>query len=355
MILNFLGDIMLGREIATTINKNYKQKDFVYSEIKKHIPVANETIANLESPFLTNGKSRKFKDPHLTFKNQPQLARILTEIGITSVTLANNHITDYGLKGVETTIQTLNNEKIKHIGAGINLLEALSPLTINDNPSNNSIGIFAFNAFMPFSTLASKKKFGVAGFNKKNINYVLKKYSHDFEGLIFAVHWGIDYYHFPIPRFMEFAKELLEKNNKVIAIVGHHPHLQQPVIIHKNKHIFCSLGNFLFDEPFYLSRIGSILSLKIENNKIVNYDIIFTKLEDDYKIRLLQDKQLETEKKRVKEVRSKMNNQSNEYLMVDKIWIKYLIYQFIRYFSTNELKQLFTFYSPITIVKRLLL
>ena len=49
--------------------------------------------------------------------------------------LANNHICDYGLPGIESTIQALDNAGVAQIGAGVDKIEASAPYII-DLPDN---------------------------------------------------------------------------------------------------------------------------------------------------------------------------------------------------------------------------
>jgi len=140
----------------------------------------------------------------------------------------------------------------------------------------------------------------------------------------------------------------------IIAIVGHHPHLQQPVINYKGRPIFCSLGNFIFDEPFYLSKIGSVLSLEIENDQVIHYQLKYTKLTEAFQLIPLAENELIIELSRIESIKKEVENNSSKYKNLDKIWIKYLLYQSIRHFSFNDFSYLFNQYSPYQIAKKLL-
>jgi hypothetical protein len=290
----------------------------------------------------------------MTFGIHPKTVSALRYLGISAVTLANNHITDYGQQGLELTKETLKKGSISFTGAGNNIAEAVTPIEFADDLHKESIGVFAFNAFTPFTRPAGRKSAGVAQFDKTTVDYALKKYKTRYKGFVIVLHWGIDYCQFPIPQLIRFAETLIDRYPEIIAIVGHHPHLSQPLIYHKNKPIFCSLGNFIFDEPFMLSRIGSILSLEIKNYCITEHSIQFTKLSDEIKLVTLPREESENEIKRLSVILGKINTENNEYKKVDKIWIKYLLSQAIRYRSFGDLRYLFTLYSPLQIFKKIL-
>jgi poly-gamma-glutamate synthesis protein (capsule biosynthesis protein) len=348
MIINFVGDIMPGRKIDIIISRH----NDLSKQINKVLPPADHLIANLETPFLINGSKLKNKDPHLTFKVNPQKVHFLKEIGLTVATLANNHITDYGREGVISTLQTLADAGIMHTGAGTTIKEAINPVVLTDN--NSRIALLAFNAFVLFSTPAEKEKSGVAWFDSRTIEEAIEYAGEISDSIILSIHWGIDYCHYPVPALINRAKKLFDRFSKIICIVGHHPHLQQPVISHNNKSIFCSLGNFIFDEPFFLSRIGSVLTLYVENNLLIDYSIKYTCLNNEYKLEELSNEMSIEENDRITKVLQKIHNESYEFLNMDKKWIKCLIYQVIRYFDLNSLRFLSDNYSTAKILKILL-
>ncbi|MDP2923541.1 MAG: CapA family protein [Candidatus Omnitrophota bacterium] len=352
MKLIFVGDIMLGRGVYASLEKN--GFEYVFGGIKDLLRNADGVIANLEAPFTNIGIPFKNKDLNMTFKINPDMAPALKHLGISAVTLANNHVVDYGQQGLELTKETLKKTGINFTGAGNNVAEAVAPIEFTDDLNKESIGIFAFNAFTPFTRPARRRSAGVAQFDKITVDYAVKKYKTKYNGFIIILHWGIDYCQFPIPQLIKFVKILIDQYPEIVAIVGHHPHLPQPVIYHKNKPIFCSLGNFIFDEPFALSRIGSMLSLEIENNCIVNHSIQFTKLSNEMKLAPLPREESEIEIKRLSAILDQINREDNEYKKVDKRWIKYLLRQAIRYQSFDNLRYLFTLYSPFQILKKIL-
>ena len=342
---------MLGRGVGETLKgKGY---EFVFGEIISIIPKADGIIANLEAPFAIEGNALADKDPHLTFKIAPDFVSALKYINISSVTLANNHITDYGSSALKSTTKVLKGSDISFTGAGSNLYEAVMPIEYGNRETQESVGIFSFNAFVPFTTSAKKDKFGVARFDRKTVYFALKQFQAKYNAFIITVHWGVDYHQFPVPQLVKFAKKLIDDFPKIIAIVGHHPHLQQPVIYHKERPIFCSLGNFMFDEPFPLSCTGSILTLEIENNRVVKYSMIFTILDEKFKLIPLPEGDVKNESQRLKMIKKKIDEKAIEYENMDKIWIKYLIYQAIRFRSFNDLSYLFTHYAPIQIINKL--
>jgi len=291
------------------------------------------------------------KDPHLTFKTNPCRVQFLKEMGLSVATLANNHITDYGQDGVKSTILNLTRAGIISTGAGNNVFEATTPAILSDDSSQ--IAVLAFNAFVPFSKKATRRNGGTAWFDLETTQAAILNSEKQAAGIIICVHWGIDYYEYPIPIFINRAKFLFENHPKILAFVGHHPHLQQPVVFYKGKPIFSSLGNFLFDEPFMLSRIGSVLKLTIHHNEIKDYSINFTSLDEGFNLGKCNGSSLVIEKARLDGISINLEEGALAYSSMNSKWIRYLIYQFIRYQDFRSMSFLLDYYSPKELINQL--
>lgn len=93
---------------------------------------------------------------------------------------------------------------------------------------------------------ASKHNFGIAPLDKDLIIEDVKKLRPLCDLLIVSVHWSFERETYPIPYQRNMAHSCI--NNGADIIYGHHPHVLQGYEIYKNKHIFYSLGNFIFPE-----------------------------------------------------------------------------------------------------------
>ena len=344
MIL-FLGDIMLGRGVAETIE--IKGFDYPFRYILDLLHKQSYVVANLEHP-LTNAKTpnKKKKNPHLIFKAPPEYVQVLKMAAINIVTLANNHITDYGLEGIEDTLNVLKNNEIYFTGAGKNLDEATKPVSMSINGMN--IGLFAFNDFIRYVRIADNKSYGVAPFDELLIDYLMKTYESSFDFILFSVHCGIDYFNYPIPSVLEKLKLLLKKYDKVIGIICHHPHFSQPVLWFNNKFIVCSLGNFLFDEPFPQSKSSYVAKLQLFSNGYKELNQYFFSVIDDWSLILNDD---EKEKIRLESLKDEIFKRSENFMEVDNKWIMYNIYYLFESFDLSILNYLFRYYSIYDITK----
>lgn len=338
MRLTFIGDVMLGREVGKTIQE--RGVDFTFGTVLPIFARSNYIIANLEAPFASNGKKFYRKNPNLSFCIDPKLVLALKYLGISAVTLANNHMTDYGQLGIVETHSILRSNDIHFTGAGKNLDEALKPIILP-----NGLGIFAFNSFVPMTKFAGRESFGVAEFDMRNVELVISRYSSICSHFIFIIHWGIDYHRYPIPGLIKIAKKILREFPQVVTIIGHHPHLIQPEVSYEEKKIHLSLGNFIFDEPFPLSRIGAVLHLDINYPESYIESKDYVSLNDDYRLVPLEDMERIKELTRINSVSKAITENSNDFKYMDRKWIKILLYEFIRHGSIQALTHMMKTYS----------
>jgi len=94
------------------------KKDFVDEKIKNLIQSSDISICNFEAPIETNNmKAIKKAGPHV-YQSKKSI-EYLSEAGFNMVSLANNHIYDYGQESLDNTIVELNKYNIDIIGAGV--------------------------------------------------------------------------------------------------------------------------------------------------------------------------------------------------------------------------------------------
>lgn len=216
-----------------------KKKDIM--EISKFIKKNNYVcILNLEAP-LTSMNSAIFKrGPNL---QQSKISvSILKDLNVIGVTLANNHIMDFGLDGLKECIKILNDNDIAYCGAGVNLYDALIPMQITLN--SKKIFILNFGWDIEETVYAKNNKPGCAPKNRQLIIDQINFYKKQCDVLICIMHWGYEFHVKPMPYDINLAHDMID--NGVQLIIGHHPHNIQSYEMYKGRMIFYSLGNFYF-------------------------------------------------------------------------------------------------------------
>jgi poly-gamma-glutamate capsule biosynthesis protein CapA/YwtB (metallophosphatase superfamily) len=217
-----VGDVMLGR---TVMIKSFELEDYSYPfrKVSDVMREADVVFINLESPIVD---PCPFRDSGYIFCTDPSLIQGLLYAGVDVVSLANNHILNYGVSGKKETIMHLDDAGIMATGLGDLVRLERNGIT-----------------------------FGFLGFDKsEQSNPKLEQDEIDLitasEGevdvLVVAMHWGVEYQNKALPGVRSLAREIIGYGADLI--VGHHPHWVQDWEFIEGKPVFYSLGNFIFDQ-----------------------------------------------------------------------------------------------------------
>ncbi len=239
-----VGDIMLSRSVAMAIRKAGDVRyPFVHTRDLLHN--ADFVFANLETA-ITEG--RVIKPGEMNFRADPNTVDGLKDAGITVVSLANNHVPNFGRKGILDTIAFLDAVEIAHAGAGKDEAAAIAPAIIERG------GIrFAFLAFndtdvVPDSYGAAPKRAGTMLMDTKKLATAIADARTRVDIVIVSMHSGTEYVHKPNSHQTSFAHAAIDAGADMV--LGHHPHVVQTFEMYKNKPIIYSLGNFVFDQDW---------------------------------------------------------------------------------------------------------
>lgn len=227
---------------------------------------ADLVIANLEGPIVE--KSKPYPQKQNPLKSSLHILDILSDLNVSIVTLANNHIADYGEEGIIETIDFLNKSGIRWTGANTQIGSSSQVLSI---PELNCRLIALAHREGPVCELNSKKGFGPTAINNYELEKLISRYKAKGERIILSYHGGEEFYTVPWPRRAEWTKSLLEKG--VDLTIGHHSHSIQPISSYKSGYSIHGLGNFYFDNidqrNYEGTNFGRIVKVKWEDKKKV--------------------------------------------------------------------------------------
>ena len=256
------GDFAPTERVAQLITSGEYAK--IYNDILPVIQDADISITNLELPLVENGTPIAKTGPNI--KASPKSIEALTFAGFNMVTLANNHIMDYGSKGLFSTMQLCKDNGIDYIGVGKNLKEASKVKYIDCKDQKIAFINLAENEW---STTHGSEP-GANPLNEINQYYQIIEAKENADYVILIVHGGHETYGLPSPRMKKLYRYFVDLG--VDAVVGHHTHCYSGHEVFKGKPIFYSLGNFIFDRIKYSNssdwNIGCAVTLNIIDNKI---------------------------------------------------------------------------------------
>lgn len=244
------------------VSDNFKGQQLFDPSVIELFESADYRIVNLEAPLTSDEKKNRIlkTGPHLRSSADTTLP-YLQQLRVDLVTLANNHIMDYGAKGLSDTINCLRENNMSFVGAGKDLREAAKPFTLEKDGLRVAILNFAENEW-------SIAEDSAPGANPLDIIDNVKqiqeaKRSHD--KVLVIIHGGHEYYHYPSPRMAKQYRFYAE--NGADAIVGHHTHCIGGYEVHQGTPIFYSLGNFVFTKSSVLDIWHEGLLLELNFSK----------------------------------------------------------------------------------------
>jgi poly-gamma-glutamate capsule biosynthesis protein CapA/YwtB (metallophosphatase superfamily) len=261
--LVFVGDIMLDRGVEWQIEKNGNNDfRFPFLKIAEELQKADILFGNLEGPISDKGQK---VGSIYSFRMEPQALDGLTFAGFDVLSLANNHILDYTRLAMEDTFSRLREADIYYVGAGLNETEAYSPLIKDIN--GTKIAFLAFTNLGPASWEAKENRSGMALVGKERLEDAIKNAKSKSDLVVVSFHFGDEYKSSPTEEQKTIAQLAIDSGADLV--VGHHPHVIEPVEEYKGKYIAYSLGNLVFDQSFSEETMkGLILKVIVENGEI---------------------------------------------------------------------------------------
>ncbi|MCC2631505.1 MAG: Capsule synthesis protein CapA [Patescibacteria group bacterium] len=263
LTLTFGGDVMLGR----FVEKNMKSRgaSWPMAQVAETLKKSDLAIVNLESPFLEDAVSTE--SGSLVLRGYPAGIVNLTNSGIDLVSLANNHITDMGVKGVEETKALLDSSGIAYTGAGLTEADAAKPSIIERQGVKFG--------FLSYSYGVNIERAGIF-YNKAEKGLIqsdVARLKPTVDVVVVLCHCGNEYETKANAAQKEWAHAAIDAGASLY--VGAHPHIPQPVEKYENGLIFYSLGNLVFDQQEIGNRNRSALaSVTFTGNRLSGYSLL---------------------------------------------------------------------------------
>ena len=213
-----VGDVMLGGRALPVIRTEGSEYPFRGTiDILKH---ADMSMANLEAPFTSRGTSF---DKTYTFRVPPNYASGLVSAGFDVVSLANNHIMDYGPEGLYDTIHVLDSLGVLHCGAGRDWNEAEEPAIYTDGLWR--VGVLGYSMTYPLEFWATSNRPGTAYPHDERFFRTIRALKEAVDLVIVTFHWGGELKRYPKPYQRTFAQRAVDLGADLV--IGHHPHILQ--------------------------------------------------------------------------------------------------------------------------------
>lgn len=271
--LTFAGDFSFANDYMPAQNYTAKGIDGAFSkEVQQTMHNADIFMANNEFCYTTSTNAVPYKEYH--FKANPSTVSRLDEMGVDIVSVANNHLYDFGEEGFVDTIDTLERADVPFVGGGHNLEEAKNSIVyflVNGMKiayiAATQVEIDAgYNEAAMFTKPATDTRAGVVRcFDPAMVNDMIKTAKEHADFVVVYPHWGHEYIQELQPDEQKIAYSFVDAGADVI--LGAHPHILQGAEYYKDVPIFYSLGNFSFSSRV---RDISLVSLVVTIDGIKN-------------------------------------------------------------------------------------
>jgi len=255
----FVGDMIFDRYIRQVSDR--RGYDFPFKKVESLLKGNDLVVGNLEGP-ITDNKSISI-DSEIGEKNNyiftfdPKISEALASKNIKLVNIGNNHISNFGSSGIESTRKHLAQSGVDFFGDP----EKVDKRLVIENIKNIKIAFVNYNQF-------------VAGAEQKTINDINNAKSLNVDFIVLYTHWGKEFMTEPEDKLKILAHKFIDSGADLV--IGSHPHVVQSKEEYKGRMIYYSLGNFIFDQYFDSNTQKGLAvqaTMDLNSKKIITRDL----------------------------------------------------------------------------------
>lgn len=273
IVLAFAGDISFAEGYAN-IGALRQRENEIYDcfdeFLLKEMRDADVFMLNNEFPYTDRGTPTAGKQ--YTFRAQPESVRYLYDMGVDIVSIANNHVYDYGEVSLLDTLTTLEAAAMPYVGAGRDIEEAVKPVyfVANDYKIAYISATQIEQGDYPDTKGAGENSAGVFRcWNPQMLYEVVAKAKRNSDFVVVYIHWGTELsetLHWAQP---DQAKGLVEAGADLI--IGDHPHCLQEIAYIDDVPVVYSMGNFWFNSK---TQDTGIVKVTLDTNGIKSLQFV---------------------------------------------------------------------------------
>lgn len=265
VVIGFTGDFNFAEDWHTTEYMRNQQggiEDCFSEELLHEMQASDILIMNNEFVYMEEGRSTALPGKEYTFRAEPETVKLLEAFGVDAVTLANNHVYDYGETGLLDTMNHLGKAKIPYVGAGADMDEASKILYYVANGRKIAIvSASQIERTLSYTKEATATQAGVLKtLNPDKFLGVIKKADANSDYVIAVPHWGTEGTLYPDTSQLALAESFVQAGAD--AVIGSHPHRLQGVGYVDNVPVAYSLGNFWFSDGTLYTTVAQVVIQK---------------------------------------------------------------------------------------------
>jgi gamma-polyglutamate biosynthesis protein CapA len=262
-----VGDVMFGRHVERAAERH--GHDWLLSHVQP-LFAADYVSANLEQVVTDRVDELPKADKLIHLASDRQGVEALHRAGVTTLSLANNHMMDHGIPGLSDTLAAIDDIGFEHAGAGMTLEDAVQ---INYQEHGElTVATLSFSDAWVAGFVARAFQGGVLSADRNRTTRLIREASLTADLVIAHFHWGTEYGFVPDARQRELAE--LASDAGAHIVVGTHPHVMQAVERIGNTLVLNSLGNFVFDQGFSRTRETALVRYELGSDGVGRVEFV---------------------------------------------------------------------------------
>ena len=252
------GDVLMDRSEPAGIDP--------FEFLEPSLASADIAVVNAEMAISDRGSAI---DKEFVFRAPPAAAARIAAAGIDVANLANNHARDYGADALLDSVTLLEAAGVVALGAGADDAEAYAPWVLQAG-GDVRVAFVGASMVVPWTFPAGPDRPGIASARPTTrIVESVHAAAAAADVVIVVIHWGIERHTCPTAEQVEVARELLDAGAD--AVIGHHPHVLQPIEVVGGKLVAYSLGNFVWHPRSGLTGETGVLQVDFDGDRIVGW------------------------------------------------------------------------------------
>ncbi len=268
------GDVLLSRTVADRVSRYGYQWPF--RNVRDLVSGADIAFCNLENPASFLGRPWLGKPENVTFRADPGALFGLKWAGFDAVSLANNHIYDYGPDALRETLEYLDLLGIARAGAGLDGESASAPAVVVRGGARVAFLAYAQEG-IGVPPAGEKPGAAPADISRLAGDIARARTRERADYVIVSVHWGDEHQGRPGAFQREFGRAAIDAG--AAAVLGHHPHVLQSLEAYGTGVIAYSLGNFVFDMAADATYDTAALRFTLAGGRVREVEILPLRIE----------------------------------------------------------------------------
>lgn len=259
-VISFAGDFNFAEDWYTMQYVKTQSGNVKDCFSKELLAIMNESdILLMNNEFTYTNSNTPLAGKDYTFQARPQMAEMLKIFGTDIVSLANNHVFDYGEVGLQDTIANLRRNQIPYVGAGTDLQEASGAVYFVANGRKIAIvSATEVERTQKYTREATESLSGVLKTQTiKNVTAAIAQAKKNSDYVIVVAHWGTEGVLYVDAKQKTLSESFVGAGAD--AIIGGHPHRLQGAGFVQGIPVAYSLGNFWFSNGTLFTTLAQIV------------------------------------------------------------------------------------------------